>query len=57
VEETIDLLDQCLDIKFPYSNETRLRNIAEGFSRSGRSELKKCCGAFDGIAVEINEPL
>jgi DDE superfamily endonuclease len=55
VDETLTDLDQTLSIEFPFNSLERLERSSLGFFR-GRSPLRGCVGALDGIAIKIFEP-
>lgn len=55
IDETLASIDRCLSISFPSDDEDQLKSISQGFSR-GRSPLKGCVGAMDGLAIKIQEP-
>lgn len=56
IDETLSTMDRSIQIKFPYNNPSWLHRMSHRFSREGKSAVDKCCGALDGIAIEISEP-
>jgi DDE superfamily endonuclease len=55
VDETLADLDETLSIAFRFRSPEGLEKSSTGFSR-GRSPLRGCVGALDGIAIKKIEP-
>lgn len=55
IDRMIHIIDSTLPLSFPCGIDEVLNNNSDGFSR-GRSPLKGCVGALDGLAIKIREP-
>ena len=56
IDKVVTRIDETLLLQFPYQYQQKLEKASEGFSRNGRSPLRGCCGALDGLAIKIQEP-
>jgi len=56
IGETLQDIDGCLQIKFPYRDSQWLEESSKGFPRYGRSPLHGCCTAMDELAIKLCEP-
>jgi len=56
ISETLTALNYVLEIKFPVNDSDALERNSLRFSRRGRSPLRACCGALDGLAVTVQHP-
>lgn len=54
VDDTLADIDRCFSILFPLSDSVQLDFMSEGFTL-GRSQIKGCVGAMDGLAKNITE--
>lgn len=56
IDVMLSMMDSALKLSFNYKDIDLLQEQSEGFSRNGRSPLRGCVGALDGLAIKIQEP-
>lgn len=53
---TIDMLDECFQIKFPFNNASKLRSMADEFAYWSNYKMNNCVLAIDGWVCRTRCP-
>ena len=53
---TLEVLNEALNIGFPFDDKSELNNIEEGFSRYSHGHLRNCTLAIDGWVCRTRKP-